>query len=32
VGDALNHARAAGGPVFQAHDVYKGAARLRLTF
>ena len=31
-GDALNHARTAGGPVFQAHDVYKGAARIRLTF
>jgi hypothetical protein len=32
VGDALNHARAAGGPVFEAHDIYKGAARIRLTF
>ena len=31
-GDALNHARTAGGPVFGAHDVYKGTARLRLTF
>ncbi len=32
VGDALNHARVVGGPVFQAHDAYKGVARIRLTF
>ena len=32
VGDALNHARVVGGPVFKAEDVYKGAARIRLTF
>ena len=31
-GDALNHARVVGGPVKEAHDVYKGAARIRLTF
>ena len=31
-GDALNHARVVGGPVFEAHDAYKGAARIRLTF
>ncbi len=31
-GDALNHARVVGGPVFQAQDVYKGSARIRLTF
>src|ERR1700675_26469 len=32
VGDALNHARVVNGPVFQAKDVYKGSARIRLTF
>ncbi len=32
VGDALNHARVVGGPVKEAQDVYKGVARIRLTF
>lgn len=31
-GAALDHARVAGGPVLKAHDVYKTAARIRLTF
>jgi hypothetical protein len=31
-GDAMNHANAAGGPVKDADDVYKGVARVRFTF
>lgn len=31
-GDALNHRRVVGGPVKESQDVYKGAARIRVTF